>query len=212
MTTPGVDFPEEQNEATVDLTGRNISVSTRVEYAGEGVLAVRPSVSDFVDQSVVKVGDHVDVFWQASDSIRSVPAEVLSVDQHGAMIRWRLQIRGPAEQTQRRKAVRGRVGVPVEVGHSAYDLVGETVDLSETGARVAVDALGLEPEPGSQVDVVVTLEDGEVKSRGEVVRVQSRGARWVMSIRFLNIAEKDADRIRRRVFQALREERAREAD
>jgi hypothetical protein len=212
MTTPGVDHPEEQSEATVDLTGRNISVSTRVEFAGQGVLAVRPSVSDFVDQTVVKVGDSVDVFWQASDGIRSVPAEVLSVDQHGAMVRWRLQIRGEAEQTQRRKAVRGRMGVPVEVGHSAYDLVGETVDLSETGARVAVDALGLEPEPGSSVDVIVSLEDGDVKTRGEVVRLQSRGSKWVLSIRFLNLAEKDADRIRRRVFQALREERARESD
>lgn len=212
MTTPGVDHPEEQSEATVDVTGRNISVSTRVEFAGEGVLAVRPSVSDFVDQSVVKVGDRVDVFWQASDGIRSVPAEVLSVDTHAAMVRWRLQIRGEAEQTQRRKAVRGRMGVPVEIGHSAYDLVGETVDLSETGARVAVDALGLEPEPGSGVDVLIQLEDGEVKARAEVVRVTLRGPRWVLSIRFLNLAEKDGDRIRRRVFQALREERAREAD
>jgi c-di-GMP-binding flagellar brake protein YcgR len=104
------------------------------------------------------------------------------------------------------------MGVPVEVGHSAYDLVGETVDLSETGARVAVDALGLEPEPGSSVDVIVSLEDGDVKTRGEVVRLQSRGSKWVLSIRFLNLAEKDADRIRRRVFQALREERARESD
>lgn len=212
MSTPGVDHPEEQTEATVELTGRNLSVSTRVEFAGQGVLAVRPSVSDFVDQSVVKVGDMVAVFWQASDSIRSLPAEVLDVDHHGAMIRWRLQIRGEAEVTQRRKAVRGRVGVPVEVGHSAYDLIGETVDLSETGARVAVDALGLEPEPGSSVDLVITLEDGEIKTRGEVVRVIMRGPRWVLSVRFLNLAEKDADRIRRRVFQALREERARESD
>jgi c-di-GMP-binding flagellar brake protein YcgR len=33
-----------------------------------------------------------------------------------------------------------------------------------------------------------------------------------MSIRFVNIAEKDQDRVRRRVFQALREERAKNAD
>jgi len=45
-----------------------------------------------------------------------------------------------------------------------------------------------------------------------VVRTQARGARWVMSIRFVNIQEKDQDRVRRRVFQALREERARAAD
>ncbi len=33
-----------------------------------------------------------------------------------------------------------------------------------------------------------------------------------MSIRFLEIQEKDQDRVRRRVFQALREERAKKAD
>jgi c-di-GMP-binding flagellar brake protein YcgR len=45
-----------------------------------------------------------------------------------------------------------------------------------------------------------------------VVRTQARGAQWIMSIRFLDIQEKDQDRVRRRVFQALREERARKAD
>jgi c-di-GMP-binding flagellar brake protein YcgR len=44
------------------------------------------------------------------------------------------------------------------------------------------------------------------------VRTQARGARWVMSIRFVDIQEKDQDRVRRRVFQALREERASKAD
>jgi c-di-GMP-binding flagellar brake protein YcgR len=45
-----------------------------------------------------------------------------------------------------------------------------------------------------------------------VIRQQSRGARWLMSLRFLNLEERDGDRLRRRVFQALREERARQAD
>jgi len=58
----------------------------------------------------------------------------------------------------------------------------------------------------------VHLEDGVVKTRAEVVRTQARGARWVMSIRFVDIQEKDQDRVRRRVFQALREERAKKAD
>jgi c-di-GMP-binding flagellar brake protein YcgR len=34
----------------------------------------------------------------------------------------------------------------------------------------------------------------------------------MISIRFVNIQEKDEDRARRRVFQALREERAKKAD
>ena len=210
-STPGVDHPEEQSEATVDLPGRNLSVSSRVEFVGEGVVMVRPSVGDYVDQDVVKVGDRVDLFWQGPDAMRSEPAQVLSIDR-GAFVRWRLQILGPAEQTQRRGAVRGRVVVPAEIGHSAYDLRGETVDLSEAGVRVMVDALGLEPEPGASVDVQIELEDGQIKGRGEVVRLQSRGPRWILSIRLADLSERDGDRIRRRVFQALREERAREAD
>ena len=210
-SVPGVDHPEEQSEATVTLVGRNVSVSSRVEFVGAGVIAVRPSVSDYVDQTVAHPGDRVEIFWQGPDSPRLLPGEVLSVEP-GAALRWRLQVTGEAEASQRRKAVRGRVGMPVEIGYSAYDLVGETIDLSETGMRASVDGLGLEPEPGDSLDILVTLEDGPLRTKGEVVRFQSRGARWILSIRFVNLSEKDGDRIRRRVFQALREERAREAD
>ena len=62
------------------------------------------------------------------------------------------------------------------------------------------------------MDLRVAMEDGPFTVKAEVVRTQARGARWVMSIRFLNLQEKDQDRARRRVFQALREERARKAD
>jgi hypothetical protein len=210
-SVPGVDHPEEQGEASVSLAGRDISVSSRVEFAGEGVLVLRPSVSEYVDEFVVQPGDAVEVFWQGPDGIRTLPAQVLTADR-GAVVRWRLQITGPAEQSQRRKAVRGRVVVPVEVGTGPYDLSGETVDLSEAGMRAAVEGLGIEPDPGMSVDILITLEDGPLKTKAEVVRIHSRGARWVMSLRFVNVSEKDGDRLRRRVFQALREERARQAE
>jgi c-di-GMP-binding flagellar brake protein YcgR len=136
---------------------------------------------------------------------------VTDVEQ-GAVIRWRLRTTGPAEDSQRRKAVRGRVSVPVEVEYGSIELKGTTVDLSEAGLRAEFDGLGAPPEAGVGLLLHLTLEDGEVKTKAEVVRTQARGARWVMSIRFLNIPEKDQDRVRRRVFQALREERARKAD
>ena len=210
-SVPGIDHPEEQGEAEVTLTGRGISVSTRVEFVGEDVIVVRPSVSEYVEQVVVRTGDVVEVFWKSHEDTRALPAQVLQVEQ-GAVIRWRLQITGPAEVSQRRKAVRARVAVPVEIGYSSFELPGESVDLSEAGLRAAVDGIGVEPEPGATVDVVVKLEDAEIRGRAEVVRNQARGARWVMSLRFLDLAEKDGDRLRRRVFQALREERARQAD
>ena len=210
-SVPGVDHPEEQTEAEVTLTGRGLSVTARVEVVHDGVVSLRPSVSDFFEQVVVKVGDVVELFWKGEDSQRAVPAEVVEVEQ-GALVRWRLRTTGPAEDSQRRKAVRGRVTVPVEAEYGAIDLKGTTVDLSEAGLRAEFEGFGAPPEAGAGLQLTLSLEDGDIKTKAEVVRTQARGARWVMSIRFLNIQEKDQDRVRRRVFQALREERASKAD
>lgn len=210
-SVPGVDHPEEQTEAEVTLSGRGISVSTRVEFVQNDFISVRPSVGEFVDQVVVQVGDVVEVFWKNEDAQRALPAEITEVEQ-GAVIRWRLRATGPAEASQRRQAVRGRVSVPVVAEYGSIELRGETVDLSEAGLRAEFDGLGAPPEAGAKLDLSLVLEDGGIKTKAEVVRTQARGAQWVISIRFAGLQEKDQDRVRRRVFQALREERARRAD
>jgi c-di-GMP-binding flagellar brake protein YcgR len=110
------------------------------------------------------------------------------------------------------KTVRGRVTVPVVAEYGSIDLKGHTIDLSEAGLRAEFEGLGAPPEAGAKLSLAVQLEDGGIKTGAEVVRTQARGARWVMSIRFVNIQERDQDHVRRRVFQALREERARKAD
>jgi hypothetical protein len=210
-SVPGVDHPVEQTEAEVTLTGRGISVSSRVEVVHDGYIAVRPSVGDFYEQAVVRVGDRVDVFWHSDDSQRTLPAEVTEVEQ-GAIVRWRLRITGPAETSQRRKAVRGRISVPVVAEYGSIELRGDTMDISEAGLRADFQGLGAPPEGGARMALTVELEDGVLRTRAEVVRTQARGAQWIMSIRFVDIQEKDQDRVRRRVFQALREERASKAD
>jgi len=206
-----VDPPDEQTVAEVTLTGRGISVSSRVEVVQNEFISVRPSVGEFVDQVVVKVGDVVELFWKTEDAQRALPAEITEVEQ-GAVVRWRMRATGPAEASQRRKAVRGRVTVPVVAEYGSIELKGETVDLSEAGLRAEFAGLGAPPESGHKVDLLIELEDGTIKTKAEVVRTVARGASWVMSIRFVNIQEKDQDQVRRRVFQALREERARKAD
>jgi c-di-GMP-binding flagellar brake protein YcgR len=210
-SVPGVDHPVEQTEAEVTLIGRGISVSSRVEVVQNEFISVRPSVGEFVEQVVVKVGDVVEIFWKTEDAQRAMPAEVTDVEQ-GAIIRWRMRATGPAEASQRRKAVRGRVNVPVTAEYGSVDLKGTTIDLSEAGLRAEFEGMGAPPEAGAKLKLSVQLEDGGIKTAAEVVRTQARGARWVMSIRFVNIQEKDQDRVRRRVFQALREERASKAD
>ena len=210
-SVPGVDHPVEQTEAEVTLTGRGISVSTRVEVVQDEFISVRPSVSEFVDQVVVHVGDAVEIFWKTEESQRALPAEVTDIDQ-GAVIRWRMRATGPAEDSQRRKAVRGRINVPVMAEYGSVDLKGETIDLSEAGLRADFQGYGAPPEAGASMNLTISLEEGAFKTKAEVVRTVARGAQWVISIRFVNIQEKDQDRVRRRVFQALREERARKAD
>jgi len=210
-SVPGVDHPEEQTEAEVAPVGRNISVSSRVEVVHDGVISVRPSAGEFLEQVVVQVGDEVEVFWKGEDTQRAVPAEVIAVDQ-GAVLRWRMRMTGPAESGQRRDAVRGRVAIPVQAEYGTVDLTGETVDLSEAGLRAQFEGFGMMPEPGNTMMLTFELGDGLLKTKAEVVRTRARGARWLMSIRFVNIAEKDQDRVRRRVFQALREERAKIID
>jgi hypothetical protein len=208
---PGVDHPEEQTEADVALTGRGISVSSRVEQVHDGLVVVRPSVGGYAGGQVVRPGDAVEVFWRTADDQRIVPAVVESAGTH-PVVRWRLRPTGPAEQSQRRQAVRARVTLGIEVGQGSYEYTGETVDVSEGGMRAQLEGFGLVPEPGTRMDVVLTLDDGELRGAAEVVRAQDRGTRWLLSIRFVDLAERDADRLRRRVFQALREERARAVD
>ena len=206
-SVPGVDHPEEQSDADVTLAARGISVNTRVEFVGDGIVVVRPSAGDYVDQSVVVPGDKVDVYWKSTETRRVLPADVLEVES-GAVVRWRLQITGPAEESQRRTAVRGRVVVPVTAGYGSVELTGESLDLSENGVRAQFEGFGTLPEPGTSLELFVGLEDGELRTKALVARAQARGARWLMSIAFVGIQEKDQDRVRRRVFQALREERA----
>lgn len=212
MSEPGVDHPEVDTEADITLTGRGISVSSRVEYATESVVVVRPSTGDYVEAAVAKVGDKVEIFWRNGEEGRSAPAEVAEVEE-GAAPRWTMTVTGEAEHSQRRKAVRARVSMPVKaVYQGGTELIGEAIDISENGMRALIDGWGLPPEPGMKVDLTLDLGDGAMKVVGEILRQQSRGARWLMSIRFLGLQEKDEDRLRRRVFQALREERARGKD
>lgn len=207
-SVPGVDHPEEQSEADVTLPARRISVSARVESVHGGVITVRPSASQYAEQAVVAAGDRVDVHWTGPESQRAMPCRVLSVEA-GSVVRWRLETAGPAEESQRRNAVRARVVLPVEIRYGSAELPGELLDLSEGGIRVVLDGFGLPPEEGARVEAEIAMEDGPLTGRGEVVRQQTRGARWTMSIQFVDLPEKEGDRVRRRVFQALREERAR---
>jgi hypothetical protein len=209
MSDPGVDHPVVDSSADVTSVRRGLSVNARVEAAGMHAVVVRPSIGDFVGQDVVAVGEEVEVFWQGPTGGRALPAAVSHVE-YGAAPRWHLAVTGPADDRQRRLAVRCRLTLPVTITLRGTALTGQTQDISEAGIRVLIEGYGNPPDPGTMLGVDLVLEDGPARYRAEVVRVhQHRGQDWLMSLCLVDPEERDQDRLRRRVFQALREERAR---
>jgi c-di-GMP-binding flagellar brake protein YcgR len=213
MTELDVDRPEERSEADVTLITRGITVTARVDVSQESTIVVCPAGEGTEWKTTVKPGDPVEIYWVGGQEERTLKAKIISVEvEEDDDPRWRLAVAGPAERSQRRKAVRGRVELPIVFPWGGATLRGKTVDISEAGARALVDGWGLPPDAGAGLDLTLTLEDAVLDLQGEVVWHADRGPQWLMAMKFVDVPEKAADVLRRRVFQALRDERARAAD
>jgi len=207
MNEHDVDRPRESSQADVTLIARGITVTAQVDVSTHDVLIVRPGGEGLAWKTAVNPGDAVEVFWIGADEERTLPAKIVDVD--GAEEpRWHLAPTGPATRSQRRRAVRGRVELPVVIPWAGSQLTGTTVDISEVGMRALVDGWGLPPESGTRVEVTITLGSGIVDLHGEIVWLTARGAQWLLAMRFDGVSERDGDLLRRRVFEALRAERA----
>jgi c-di-GMP-binding flagellar brake protein YcgR len=206
-----VDRPEERSEADVTLITRGITVAARVEVSQEHLLVVCPAGEGTTWKTSVRAGDPVEVYWVGGHEERTLKATISEVEE-GVEPRWYLAVAGPAQRSQRRKAVRARVELPVMMPWAGATLVGKTVDVSEAGMRALVDGWGLPPEPGTGLDVSLTLEDAVLDLKGEVVWHADRGPQWLMAMSFVDVPEQAGGLLRRRVFQELRDERARALD
>ena len=208
MTESDAGRPDVSSKADVTLVTQGITVTASVEVSSEMGLIVRPT-GGWAANAPVEPGNPVEVYWVSGYEERTLPARVAEVeDEHS----WRLTPTGPAERSERRKAVRGRLELPIVIPWAGSLLSGMTIDVSEGGLKALLDGWGLPPDPGTRTSLSVTFEDGVLDLTGEVVWHHARGAQWVVAIRFHDVTEKVADRLRRRVFQALREERALLAD
>ena len=66
-------------------------------------------------------------------------------------------------------------------------------------------------ESGTTTQLTLDVDDALIHLTGEIVWNNERGAQWLMAMKFLDVPEKAADLLRKRVFQALRDERAAQA-
>ena len=204
---PNLDRPEESGFADVTLVTRGVTVTASVEVADAYVVIVRPQG----DQSAsgLQPGDPVELYWVGGHEERTLPGTLTSLENDGDEARWQIAVKGQAERSQRRKAVRARVALPVIVPWAGSQLTGTTVDLSESGMRALMDGWGLPPEPGTPTQLSLELGDELLHLQGEFVWTADRGGQqWLLAMKFVDVPEQAGDALRRRVFQALRDERA----
>ena len=197
--------PEESGSADVTLLARGVTVTASVEVSSTGLVVVRPDPTRPQDE--IQAGDRVELYWVGGHEERTLGGEISSIDADPEP-RWHIAVSGMAERSQRRKAVRAQVGVDVLIPWAGGQMTGVTVDLSEGGMRALMDGWGLPPEPGTRSQVSLTVDDALVHLQGSIVWTSIRGAQWLLAMQFLDVPEEAADRLRRRVFQALRDERA----
>jgi hypothetical protein len=212
MTEPEIDRyvnrPEESTSADVTVISKGLTVTAQVEVSDTYLVVVRPTGGGPGWESAdVQLGDAIELYWVGGQEERTLTGTVSQVEG-GDDGRWHLAVSGQAERSQRRKAVRGRVSLPVIMPWAGGQMTGSTVDLSENGMRALVDGWGIAPDPGTTLQVSLELEDALVHLPGETVWTSIRGAQWLLAVKFLEVPENAADRLRRRVFQALRDERA----
>jgi hypothetical protein len=205
-----VDRPEERASADVTLVAHGITVTAAVEVSGSGLVVVRPEGDGTAWKAAVGRGEAVELYWVGGEEERTLKGLVSDIEEgaDGEGSRWHLTVNGPATRSQRRKAVRARVQVPVLIPWAGAQLTGNTVDISEAGIRALMDGWGVPLDPGTPCQVSLDLDDVLVHLIGEVVWTSVRGAQWLMAIRFLDVPEQAGDVLRRRVFKALRDERA----
>lgn len=205
---PFLDRPEETASADVTLIARGLTVTAHVEVSDVSVVVVRPTGgAPGWDSAEIQPGDAVELYWVGGHEERTLTGTVTRIEG-GTEPRWHLAVSGQAERSQRRKAVRARVSVPVIIPWAGAQMEGKTVDLSEGGMRALMDGWGVPMDPGTPTQVSLELDDALVHLHGEIVWTSIRGAQWLMAMKFVDVPEKAADTLRRRVFQALRDERA----
>lgn len=206
-----LDRPRMSTSADVTLVSRGVTVTARVEMASAELVVVGPSAGGTELAGSVAPNDPAELYWIGGQQEWTLKGTVVEVED-GETPLWHIAVTGPAEHSQRRKAVRGRVQLPVMIPWAGALMTGNTVDLSEGGMRAMMDGWGVPPEPATPATATLTLDDDTVELRGEIVWTSARGARWLMAMKFVNVPEHVGDILRRRVFQALRDERAATSD
>ena len=130
---PELDRPEESASADVTLISRGLTVTAYVELSSSGMVVLRPvAQGNAADVPQIHADDAVELYWIGGQEERTLNGQVVRVET-GETPLWHVSVNGPAERSQRRKAVRAQVRVDIVIPWAGGQMEGHTVDLSEGG-------------------------------------------------------------------------------
>ena len=170
---------------------------------GRDLLVAVPNAPGTIVPVVGRPGELLTLQWVNTRGAAEVECRLVEVARN-ALASWRLLGLGEPVVRQRRAYVRAEVRIPVTLVDEEGGLAGWVVDLSEGGARVVrvADRLELEDQP-LQLQLQLEIEGRDVLVQGEVLRVDpDHGGSPAVAVKFLDLHDRDADRIRRFVFRS----------
>ena len=174
------------------------------------IVVAEPSSSGAPSPSGL-VGRRAELVWTDTEGSRALPVE-LSAVQQAAVPLWHFRALGPPVVNQRRTAVRVPLHLAVQLRGAKRAVAGATLDVSEAGLRCLVDGTVADlPVTGEVVPMTLLLQGDKdpIELEGEVVMLRQRSdASLTIVLAFVGLEGRDQNRLRARVFDELRNRRA----
>jgi hypothetical protein len=155
-------------------------------------------------------GDAVRLQWTLSDRGLGTTEGTVVVSRLNPLPVWRVQCVEPVLH-QRREYARLPILLTVILGSGERGQELTTVDLSEGGMRCLTPA-SMRLNMGDLIEAEVDFEGPPIRIVAEVVRILESGELGTVDVglRFLDLPEREAERIRRFIFQQQAKQRAME--
>jgi hypothetical protein len=195
--------PAVNTSVTLDVPGWTAPRRTRVEDLDDEIVVADPLIGGGDHDPAL--GSPVTVRWKGARGPMEL-ATTLVARELRSLSWWRLRPDGPVVITQRRHHARMGALIPLTLCTEAGPLDGHLVDLSEGGLR----SVCREPAwlvLGDRVTAHFDVAGHDLAVAGEIVRVDVHDERLFAGCRFLDVAPRQADLIRKFVFERQTRER-----
>jgi c-di-GMP-binding flagellar brake protein YcgR len=190
----GVRLAEHENEYT-----------SRIEDVEDDTLIV--AAPPGASAAILATGDRdVELSWVTPRGRHEQLCALVEHINNGGLKQWRLRPTGNARLVQRRRFVRVPAAVAVLLVMPGQVLTATTVDVSEGGFRVRMGMCDI--ADGTPVGIQVNMGGNQLELRGTVLRTRESDRRMLDAVLVFEPSDKEADAIRRFVFQLQLKARA----